>query len=121
MGTQLLPQKRGHSSPLQLFGQVYCGQTSGKIKMSPGTQGGLGPGSIVLDRDLAPPPKGTAPQLSAHVCCDQRAGWIKMPLGTEVGLGQGNFVLDMDPASPGKDAQQPTPLCSGTVAHLSCF
>jgi len=57
MGTQLLPQKRGHSSPLQLFGQVYCGQTSGKIKMSPGTQGGLGPGSIVLDRDLAPPPK----------------------------------------------------------------
>ena len=47
------PQKRGHSSPLPLFGQVYCGQTSGKIKMPPGTQGGLSPGSIVLDGDLA--------------------------------------------------------------------
>jgi len=50
-----------------------------------GTEVGFGPGNIVLDRDPAPPKKGTAPPLSVHVhvyCC-QTAGWIKMPLGTE--------------------------------------
>ena len=35
---------------------VHCGQTVGRIKMKLGTQVGLGPGHIVLDRDPAPPP-----------------------------------------------------------------
>jgi len=69
---------------------------------------GLGPGHIVLDRDLAPPPqRGTVPPFSAHVCFGQTAGWnwIKMSLGkiyTEVGLGPGDNVLDGDLAPPPK-------------------
>jgi len=46
-----------------------------------GMEVGLGPGHIVLDDDLASPPKGAHPQFSAHVCCGQTAGWIKMSLG----------------------------------------
>ena len=41
---------------------VYYGQTVGWIKMKLGTQVGLSPGHIVLDRDPPPPPqRGTAP------------------------------------------------------------
>ena len=44
----------------------------GWIKMPLGTKVGLGRGHIVLDGDSAPPPpKGTAPQISAHVYCSQ--------------------------------------------------
>ena len=69
--------------------------------MKLGTQAGLRPGHIVLDRDPAPPPpKGHSPQFSADVCCDQMAACIKMPYGVEVGLGPGNFVLDGDPDPP---------------------
>ena len=69
------PQK-GHI--LQFSAHIYCGQTAGWIKMPLGTEVGLGPGHIVLNRDPAtPPPKrGTGPQFSAHVCCGQTAGWI---------------------------------------------
>jgi len=43
---------------------VYCDQTTGRIKMKLGTQVGLGPGHIVLDRDPAPPPpKGHSPPI----------------------------------------------------------
>ena len=45
-----------------------------------------------------------------------------MLLDTEIGLGPGDIVLDGDPAPPRKEAQQPplfSPLCSGTIAHLS--
>jgi len=35
---------------------VHCGQTVGRIKMKLGIQSGLGPGHVVLDGDLAPPP-----------------------------------------------------------------
>ena len=105
---------------------VYCGQMAGQIKMKLGVQVGLGPGDIVLDGDLAPPPqRGTAPQFSAHICwckmavwiqmplgmevglgpghivyCCQMAGWIKMPLGTKVGHGPGHIVLHGDPVHP---------------------
>jgi len=37
---------------------VYCGQTAGWIKMTLGTEVGLGPGDIVLDVDPAPRRKG---------------------------------------------------------------
>jgi len=40
---------------------VYCGQTAGWIKMSLGSEVGLGPGDIMLDGDPAAPTKrGTA-------------------------------------------------------------
>jgi len=82
----------------------------GWIKMKLGVEVGLGPGHIVLDRDLAPALQRdtAAPQFLAHVCCGQTADWIKMSLGTEVGLGLGDIVLDGDPApSPQKEAQPP--------------
>jgi len=74
--------------------------------MKLGTQVGLGPGHIVLDRDPAPP-KGTHPSISAHVRCGQMAGYIKMSLDMEIGLGPGDFVLDGDPAFPKNKGAQP--------------
>ena len=69
---------------------------AGWIKMPLGTEVGLDPSNIVLDRDPArPPPKRRqSPQFSAHVYCGQTAGWIKMPLGMDVDLGPGHIVLD---------------------------
>ena len=92
--------------------------------MKLGTEVGLGPGHIVLDRDPAPlSQRGTAlsPQFSAHVYCSQMARWIQMPFGTEVGLGPGDIVLDGDPAPP-KMGTVPQFLahvyCGQTVTHL---
>jgi len=82
---------------------VHCDQTVGRIKMKLDTQGGLGPGHIVLDGDSAfwgCAPKGAQPPFLAHICCGQTAGRIKMPLGREVGLGPIDIVLDGDPAPP---------------------
>jgi len=43
---------------------VNCGQTIGRIKMKLGMQVGLGPGHIVLDGTLVPPPpKGRKPPI----------------------------------------------------------
>ena len=39
----------------QFLGHVYCGQTAGWIKIALGTEVGLDPGHIVLDKDPAPP------------------------------------------------------------------
>jgi len=78
------------------------------IKMSLGTELGIGPGDFVLDGDPAPPPqKGAEPQnFLAHVYCGQTAGWMKLVLGMEVG----DFVLDGDPAPPSsKRGQSPPP------------
>jgi len=53
----------GSSSPPQTkgiaphFRPMYCGQTAGWIKMSVGTEVGLGPGDIVLDSKPALPPR----------------------------------------------------------------
>jgi len=61
------PHPKGHSP--QLSAHVYCGQTSGWIKMSLGTEVDLGPGHIVLDGDPAPlPQRGTAPNYQATLC-----------------------------------------------------
>jgi len=85
------PPQKGGRGP-KFSANFYCGQTAGCIKMPLGTEVGLDPCHIVLDRDVldgdpAPPKRGTAPpQLSAHVYCGQTVGWIKMPLGMEVGL-----------------------------------
>jgi len=94
-----LSPKRGRSP--QFSAHVYCGQTAGWIKMTLGTEVGLGPDDIVIDGDPAPLSKTGAeppPQFSAHVHCGQAAGWIKMALGTEVGLSPLHIVLDGDPA-----------------------
>ena len=58
-GPSFPPNRRGHISA-RFSAHVYCGQTAGSIKMSLGTQVGLGPGEIVLDVDPAPPDRGTA-------------------------------------------------------------
>jgi len=49
------PSQNGHSP--QFSAHVYCGQTTGWIKMPLGTEVGLGPGDIVLDWDPAPSAK----------------------------------------------------------------
>jgi len=71
------------------------------IKMSLGTEVGLGLRDIVLDGDPAPPPlKVHSPQFSANVRCGQMAGWIKMQLGTKLNLGSGDIMLDGVAAPP---------------------
>jgi len=109
MGTQHLPQISAH---------VYCGQTAGCISTALGTNVGLSPGDIVLDGNLAPPKRGTAPPIFGGCLT---AGWIKMPLGTEVGLSPDDIVLDRGPASPkGHNPQFSAHVyCGQTVAHLS--
>jgi len=52
-----------------------------------GTEVGLGPGHIVLDGDLTPPPqKKGAQQPPPFGPYGQTVGWIKMSLDTKVGL-----------------------------------
>jgi len=102
-----------------------------RIKMSLGTEVGLGPGNIVLDADPAPPLQRAQPhpQFLAHVCCGQTAEWTKMPLGTKVGLGPGHIVLHLNPGPRGKGGHpnfQPMSIVasrssiSATVEHLLC-
>jgi len=52
---------------------MYCGQMAGWIKLKLDTKLGMGPGHIVLDGDLAPPPQRDRAALfvSAHVYCSQ--------------------------------------------------
>jgi len=47
-----LPKKGAEPSP-QFSAHVYCGQTSGWIKMALGMEVGLGPDHIVLDGEAA--------------------------------------------------------------------
>jgi len=65
------PPKR-HSP--QFSAHVYCGQTSGWIKIPLRTKVGLGPSYIVLWGASSPPKKGglsPPPQFSADVYCGQ--------------------------------------------------
>ena len=70
-GPSFRSPKRGHSPPPQFSAHVCCGQTDGWIKMPIGTMVCLGPGNFALDVDPAPPPRGTAPKISAHAYCGQ--------------------------------------------------
>jgi len=54
-----LPLPKGAELPN--FTNVCCGQTAGWIEMPLGMEVGLGSGDIVLDRDPAPPKRGTHP------------------------------------------------------------
>ena len=61
----------------QFSAHVFCGQTATWTKMPLGTDVGLVPDDIVLDRDPASPFQkggGAPPQFSAHVYCGQTAG-----------------------------------------------
>ena len=106
-GGDLAPaRKKGHT-PTQFLAHVYCGQTSGWIKVPLGTEVNLGPGDVVFDGFAAPPIKGHSPQFSVHVYCGQMAGRMKTLLGTEVDLVPGHFVIDGDPAPPRKGHSSP--------------
>jgi len=76
-GDPALP-KKGIAPPILAY--VYCGQTTGWIRMPLNMEIGLGRGHIVLDWGSSCPQKDTPPFL-AHVCCGQTAGWIEMKLG----------------------------------------
>jgi len=104
-----LSQKGGTAAPT--FRPMYCGQTTGWIKMPLGTEVGLGAGDICyMGTQLPPQKKGhSSPQFSAHDCCGQTAGWVKLPLGMEVGLGPGHIVLDWDDPAPPK-GHSPSPI-----------
>jgi len=57
-------RQKGGRAPLQFSAQIYCGQTSGWIKMALGMEVGVDPGHIVLDGDPAPfPKKGVQPPI----------------------------------------------------------
>jgi len=85
-GDPALPSKRGNGTAQPSLAHLYCGQTVGWIKMKLGTEVGLGPGHIVLDRDPAScPQKGHSHPIFARVCCGQMAGLVKMPLGSWYG------------------------------------
>ena len=58
------PRKKVTPTPTKLLAHVYCGQTSGWIKMALDMEVGLGPVHIVLDGDTAPSPKkGQSPPI----------------------------------------------------------
>jgi len=87
---------------------VYCGQTTGCIRIPLSTEVGLSSGDITVGGNPAPPsPQGHSPQFSAHVRCGQTAGWTETRLGMEVGLGPEDFVLDGDSAPPMGTAPHP--------------
>ena len=64
------PEKRAQP-PTQFLAHVYCGQTTGWIKMPLITEVGLSPGNFVFDGDPAPPKKKAQlpTQFLAHVYC----------------------------------------------------
>ena len=92
---------------------------------------GLGPGHIVLDGDLDPPPqKGVQPPIFGPCLLwpngwmDQDATWYE---GRPVGLGPGRIVLHGDPISPSQKGHSlPPPMSaeairspiSATAEHL---
>jgi len=88
------PPKKGGAQQPPLFGQFYCDQTAGWIKMSLGTEVGPLWGQAPLRIRAQQPP------LFVPFCCSQTARWTRMPLGTQVGYGPGDTVLDGDPAPP---------------------
>ena len=63
VGIQLpTPSPKRGCNP-QFSAHVYCGQTAEWIKMPFGAEVGIGPGDIVLDGELVPPKRCTAPSL----------------------------------------------------------
>jgi len=66
-----------------------------------GTEEGVGPGDIALDRKPAASKKEhSTPHFLAHVYCSQTAGWIQMSLGTEVDLSPSHIFVRWGSSSP---------------------
>jgi len=116
---------KGHSSS-PLSAHVYCGQTAGWIKVPLGTEIGLGPGDIVLHRNPAPslPERGTAAPSLFCPCLLWPNDWMDPNTSWYRGRPRARrCCVRWGPSSPWKGTQQPPlfgPICSGTVAHLSC-
>ena len=72
------PLPKGHRFP-QFSAHICCGQMAAWIKMSLGTEVGLGLREIVFAVDPATPRKWAHPPhpILAHVYCGQMAGWMK--------------------------------------------
>jgi len=99
MGTLL--QKKG-TTPTQILVHVYCGQTTGWIKMPLGMEVNLGPGDVVLDGVTAPTPapnRGTAPVFGSYLLW--RNGWMD-----EDATWYGSTVR-RGPSSPAKGHSSP--------------
>jgi len=108
--------------PPEFSAHICCGQMAGLIKTPLGTEVGLSPGDLMLDRDPAPFHKKDAepPKFLAHVYCGQTAGWIKMAFGMEVRLSPGDFMLDRELGTQSplpKKGAEPPPQFS---AHFYC-
>jgi len=73
---------------------VHCGQMVGRIKMKLGIRVGLGPGRIVLDGDLAPPPQRAQPPifgpylLRPNGCMDHDVTWYGARCKYDLTVGQ---------------------------------
>ena len=86
---------------------AHCGQTVGRIKMKHGTQVGLSPGHIVLDRDPAPiTKKGAEASIIQRPpvfgpCLLWPNGWVEQDATWYGGRPRpGDIALDWDPAPP---------------------
>jgi len=79
-GPSSLP-KRGQSPP-PFLAYVCCGQTSGWIKMPPGTKVGFFPCHIVLNGDPAPPPERKG-HSNPHVFGPCLL-WLRSPISAEL-------------------------------------
>jgi len=117
------PPQKGDGTT-KFSAHVYCGQTSGWIKMPLCTKVGLSPGGSVLDGDPAPSSqRGWSPlhnfRFISIVPKRLDASRFRMPLGMEVGLIPGDIVLDEDPApsQKGGGARGRSPQFS---AHVYC-
>ena len=83
------PRKKG-TAPTHFLAHVYCGQTARWTKTPLGTKVDLGPGDIVLDGDLAPPPReeGSAASPSFRPIC---LLWPRSPISATAELS--SFIV----------------------------
>jgi len=70
--------KKGGGAPPQFSAHVYCGQTTGWIKMPLGMEVGLGPGDFVFDgpKPCSSPEKGHNPHPIFGPCLLWPNGWM---------------------------------------------
>jgi len=70
------PLTKQDIAPPNFLAHVYCGQTTGWIKIPLGrpTEVNLGPGNVVLDGVAAPPKRGTSPVFVS--CILWPNGWM---------------------------------------------
>jgi len=102
---------------------VYCGQTTGWIKMPLSTEVGLGTGDNVLDEDPAHHEKGHSnpPTFRPMSIVAQRANGSRRHLNNWYGSRPRSRrrCVRWDPAPPGRGLQQPPTFRPTAVAHFS--